>query len=264
MIDKIDYWFLELVVQIPLSFLTIIPYDQRLIKDYHDTQTPYNLTTNQIIDILLRLFQEGYLLAINPANFDLLDTHLINGLLTKAFIPSHKQLETALDRTTFHEIESYDNEFDSEDLYFFLTKKGGEIWESWSKPKWNQYFRKDFFQWESVSQKFWNNSIPPHGRLICCADQEVAKKIIANEHLFYRSSILPYAIKNSEIWETLTPWYPTYWKTLPQGYVVSYQVELVEIDENYYETEELTKDKRQAREWYNKIVNWYTKDFNNL
>ncbi len=254
--SEFDFWFLELVVQSPVSFLTIIPYDQCIVPD--DYQTPSNLTTNQIVDILFRLFQDGYLLAITPADLDSLDTHLINDLLTKAFIPSHEQIKTALDRENFRDYELY-KKLCSSDLYFFLTEKGGKQWESWAKPKWNQFFRRCILDWESVSENLWNNSIPPHRSIISCSSQEIGEKIIAIEHLLDYPQSVRYYIENSAIWKKFTPWHPTYWKTLPCGYVVSYQIERVEVNNCIDESQELTEEKIQAREWYQKIVNWYTR-----
>ena len=45
-------------------------------------------------------------------------------------------------------------------------------------------------------------------------------------------------------------------ETLPSGYAISYQSELITIDEEYDKNKELTEEKKQAREWYNNIRNW--------
>lgn len=252
--SEFDSWFLGLAVESPISFQVIIPYDQCIVPD--DYQTPSNLTTSQMVNILFRLFQNDFLLAITPADLDLLDNHLIDRLLTKAFIPSCKQIKSALDRENFSE-EKRQGEYFEKDLYFFLTKKGGETWESLSKPNWDKYFRRCILNWESVSENTQNNATPPNGSIICCANKKTGEKVIAIEHLLEYSQFIPQYIKNSAIWEKFAPWHPTYWKTLPYGCAVSYQSELVEIDENYYETEESTEEKKQAREWYKNITNWY-------
>lgn len=257
--SKIDCWFLDLALYVPVNFLTIIPYDQCIVPDAY--QTPSNLTTDQIVDVLFRLFQDGFLLAITPADLDSLDTHLINKLLTKAFIPSRKQIKAALDRENFSEEKRCGKYFEKE-LYFFMTQKGGELWETWSQPKWNQFFRRCILNWESVSDILWNNSIPPSGNIIRCANREIGEKIISIEHWLDSPQVIPYSIKDSAIWETFTPWYPTYWKTLSCGYVVSYQVELVEIDEDVEtisKSQELIEKRKQAGEWYRNLINWYTK-----
>ncbi len=257
--SKIDCWFLDLAVKTPVSFRTIIPDDQCIIPAPY--LTPSNLTTNQIIDILFRLFQDGFLLAIAPADLEFLDAPLINELLTKAFIPSREQIKTVLDRENFRDAE-LDSEFYSKELYFFLTEKGGKQWEFCSNPKWNKYFRRCIHNWESVSEILRNNYIPPNGSTLCCANRKIGEKIIAIEHLLERPQFIPYPIKDSAIWETLTPWNPTYWKTLPCGYAVSYQVKLVEVDENVKnpnEPQELIEEIKQARKWYDDVTNWYTR-----
>lgn len=256
MMSEFDFWFLDFVVNFPVIFRLIKPYDQCIVLD--PDITPYNLTTNQIVDILFHLFQNSYLLAITPADLDSLDIPLINELLTKAFTPSRSQIKAALKQGEFSKKERY-SEYYENDLYFFLTEKGGKQWESWAKPKWNQFFRRCILDWESVSENLRNNSISSNGRILRCANREIGEKIIAIQHLLDYPQFVPYYIENSAIWEKITPWHPIYWKTLPCGYVVSYQVEIVEIDNCIDESQELTEEKIQAREWYQKIVNWYTR-----
>jgi len=255
--NQVDCWFLNLVVHFPVTLGLIQPYDQCIAVDPYFT--PSNLKTSQIEDILYRLFQDEFLLAITPEDFDYFDQHtLINNLLTKAFIPSREQIKAGLTQEEFSSIRKDDDEYFKNNLYFFLTKKGGTYWEYWCQPKWNQFFLRCINSWDSVSKKFYNNSIPPRGSAISCAKSEIGEKIIAVEYLLeYPQPIIPQYIEDSAIWETFTPWHPTYWKTLSCGYAVSYQYELVEIDEKSYETEELTEEKKQAREWYKNTRNWY-------
>jgi hypothetical protein len=253
------FWFLDLALYLPVSFLTIRPYDQCFVPD--DYQTPSDLTTSQITDILFDLFHNDFLLAITPADLDTLNTHLLNELLTKAFIPSREQIEAALDRKNFSD-EQRQGKYFEKDLYFFLTKKGGESWEFKSKPQWSQFFRRCILNWEFVSKAFKNNSIPPNGSTICCAEREIGEKIIATKHLFNRDQLIVCPIEKSIIWETFTPWYPTYWKNLSCGYAVSYQAELVEVGENVEntnESQELIEEIKQSEEWYKNLTTWYMK-----
>ncbi|ELS01709.1 hypothetical protein Xen7305DRAFT_00014140 [Xenococcus sp. PCC 7305] len=250
--SKVDFWFLNLAVRTPISFLTVFPYDQCIVPDPY--LTPFKLSTNQIVDSLFNLFQDGFLSTITPADLDSLDTKLVDEILTKAFIPSRKQIKAALDR------ENLDNNYDDKELYYFLTEEGAKKWKSVAKPKWNQFFRRCILDWESVSENLLNNSIPPYGSIFCCANKKFGEKIISIEHLLDDPEFISYPIKNSIIWEKFTPWHPVYWKTLPCGYAVSYQVELVEIDKNIEQSNEssdLIEQKKQAREWYQKISNWY-------
>ena len=255
--SQIDCWFLDLTMSYPVTLRLIKPYDQCIVSDPYFT--PSNLKTSQIVEILYRLFQDGFLLAITPEDFDSLKTTLIQELLIKAFIPSLEQIKAGLTQGKFSSIRKENDTYFEDNLYFFLTEEGGKQWEYWCKPKWNQFFLRCINSWESVSENLWNNSIPPCGSIISCTDKKIGEKIIAIEHLLDTPQIVAYPIKDSVILEKFTPWHPTYWKTLPSGYAVSYQAELVKIDENYYKTEELTEEKKQAREWYKNITNWYTK-----
>lgn len=260
--SHIDSWFLNLTITYPVTLRLIKPCDQCIVTDPYFT--PSSLKTSEIVEILYRLFQDGFLLAITPADFDSLNTYLIQELLKPAFIPSLEQIKAGLTQGKFSSIQKKNNTYFEDNLYFFLTKKGGKQWEYWCKPKWNHFFLRCINSWDSVPEKFYHNSVFPHRIVISCTDKKIGEKIIVIEHLLDTPQVVTHAIKNSEIWETLTPWHPTYWKTLPQGYVVSYQIESVEKEDNINESQELTEEKRQAREWYNKIVNWYTKDLNNL
>ena len=262
--NLIDYWFLNTAIVIPTSFNWIIPYEEYEVSDvYH---TPFNLTTNQIVEVMYRLFKDGILLAITSTDLKSLDSELIDNLLTKCFIPSRKEIKTTLERE--EELLGDVNlelEYREEELLYFVTQKGGQLWEFWSKPKWNQFFRRCILNWESVSENLWNNSIPPYGSIFCCANQEFGEKIISIEPLLDYPDFIPYPIKGSVTWGKFTPWHPTYWKTLPCGYVVSYQVELVKIDKNTEqsnESPELIEQKKQAREWYKNITNWYKNYYN--
>lgn len=257
-IDKVDYWFLDSVIRSSHELHWIIPYDRDFTT--HRDRTPGTLTTNQIVEVMYRLFQDGFLSAITPTDYQLLDSELIDNLLAKSFSPSRQEIKIALYREeNVSGDSSLEPEFEENDLIYFVTKQGGARWESVSQPKWNQYFRGSR-EWETIYQEIWDLYISRKSRIICGADREIIKKILSIERLLEHPQFIRYPIAGTEIWQTFTPWYPVYWKTLPCGYLVSYQVEFVEVDENLEsanKSPELIEQIKQAKEWFWDITHWW-------
>jgi hypothetical protein len=263
MINEIDYWFLDISVEIPISFDLIVPYDRYEVYDAY--LTPYNLTTNQIIETMYHLFQDGLLLAIDSRNLKSLNTTLIKELLTKGFSPSYKEVQIAF-QPKENLVDNSFQEIDEDYLLFFLTEQGGEQWEKISNPKWRQFFHRGTKDWDFIPQAMKDQYYQFNSNTIWCADRDIGAKIIEIEHLFDYPKYCCYPIKGTEIWEILTPWHPTYWKTLPHGYLVNYMVELIEVDKNpnkINESQNLLKQRKDARDWYKNISEWYTNEWVN-
>jgi hypothetical protein len=256
---KTDYWFLDLAIEIPTSFSLIIPYDRSEVLDIY--RTPLDLTLDQIIETMHRLFQDGYLLAITPMNLSSLDTPLISNLSAKGFTPSRRLIKSAFqqEENLCTEEDLY-QEFRDGDLFYFLTEKGGKLWETVSKPKWNQFFRRGSLEWEFMPKFIQNQSPHLNNDTIWCADRDIGTQIIKIEHLLDYPEYVPYPIVGTEKWETITPWHPTYWKTLSSGFAVNYQVEYIELDQNVEylnESQDFINQRKNAREWYKNIAGWY-------
>ena len=145
--------------------------------------------------------------------------------LTQGFIPSRAQIEAALSERL--------------NLFYFLTPQGGQRWESVSNPKWEQYFS-------------WVEGY------LTCASREMAEKILAIRHLLPYGNSRYHVIPETAMWETLTPWQATYWKTLPVGYQVNYQYYIVEKDEMQEQSQELLEQECEAEKYYFRICKWYT------
>ena len=121
MINKIDCWLLDIAMIHPVTLRLITPYDQCTMP--HPRLTPPNLNTSQIEDILYRLFNDGFLLAITPEDFNYFNRNtLINNLLTKAFIPNRQQIKSGLTQVEFSS-KNKDGLYFKDNLYFFLTEK---------------------------------------------------------------------------------------------------------------------------------------------
>jgi len=223
--NKFEYWFLDTAVEMIIGVSWIIPDQQYGLLGIN--RAPLNLSITEIAHILYSLFQQGDLLAFGPSDTDDFD-------LIEKFAPSLSEIEDALE-------EKFP-------LAYFLTPQGGEKWESVSKPKWEQYY-------------IWTQGfdVIDEGQLIC-ANREIAEKLLASSHLFSYGNCRNYIIPGTQVWEILTPWTATYWKTLPIGYYVCYQKRTVEIDENQLSFE-LKERETKAEEERRFLRKWYTDYF---
>ena len=230
--DNLDYWFLDAAITEIIGFSWIIS-DDRHGGEFTIDNLTY-LTINEITGSLHRLFQEGDLLAIYSSELGEVYTDSSTSfeansiLLSKGFIPSYLQINSALKQ--------------EENLFYFLTNKGGELWESVSYPKWNQYYFSAGNEYEHVLQ---------------CHSRKLAEKLLEIQHLldFGRSYHSP-RIETVK-WNFITPWQPTYWKTLSSGYEINYQVTCIDVDMIENEDEALIEKRRQAEKWVKDIKKWY-------
>jgi hypothetical protein len=254
--DKIYYWFIERANTSPHMVALITPYDQ------YDTPRnridldcdPLNLNTKQSINILMDLFEDGTLLGIKSGDLDNMKRDYINlsyqpkmeELLSKSFIPSREEVRRAIENEEIDENES--NRFTGKHLFYFLTPKGGELWESVFKPKWDWYFTR----WSMGDSS-----------VINCTNITTIEKLLSIQHLlsYHGDKYSRYLVSGTEAWQTLTPWQALYWKTLPAGYSISFQTKLIEIDERTNKSQEFREEIRQADEWFKHVQNWYQKDY---
>jgi hypothetical protein len=257
--QEIYYWFIDRASRDPHMVALITPYDR-----YDTPRTrinldddPCNLNTQQSIDILMDLFRQEFLLGIRSGDIDDIQALYNNSphalkieeLVAKSFIPSHEEVRKAIENEELDATE-LDNCFTGKELYYFLTPKGGELWESVFKPKWDWYFTR----WSTGDSS-----------VINCTSSNIIEKLLSIQHLlsYHREKYSRYLVPDTEIWQTLTPWQALYWKTLPISYSISYQTELIEIDERTNKSQEFREEVRQADEWFRSVQNWYQKDYFN-
>ena len=213
--DKLEYWFLDTAVEMVIGLSWVIPDEKYGTLGIN--RAPLNLTVTKIADMLHSLFQQGDLLVTTPS--DLNDFGF-----TRGFTPSYTDIKAALE-----------GQFP---LFYFLIPQGGVRWESVSRPKWEWYFK-----WVEGTE-------PIDEGDLACANRELAEKLLALCHLLSSGNCHSYLIAGTEVWERLTPWQPTYWKTLPVGYRVRYQRSSIEIDELSEQSLELIESEKQATAWY--------------
>ena len=233
--DKIDYWFLDTAISELIGFSWIVP-DEKY-GGLAINRSPLPLSMDEINETLYKLFQNGMLLAIrtddmiNASEAKITLSECYKVFLNKGFAPCHQEIDSALKQEQ------------GETLCYFLTEKGGKLWEDYSRPQWDKY---RFHAGNSKTNTLTSSSY------------EVAVKTIETQHLVDFGGSYHFPIMDTIRWEFFTPWQPTYWKILPCGYEISYQVKCVDTDEIKNESEKLIEERKQAEKWNEKIGNWYS------
>jgi hypothetical protein len=234
--NKIDYWFLNNALTEIISFNWIAPSDRDVDKLIIDSLT--SLKTREVAESLNRLFQNGNLLAISPSELDLVyadsarEYGTNNTLPSRGFIPSYSQIELALKQ--------------EENLFYFLTVQGGELWESVSHPKWNQYYF---------------SAGNGHKHILRCHSHKMAEKLLEIQYLVDFGSCYCSPVVETIEWTLFTPWQATYWKKLPLGYEINYKVTSIDVDDIKDDNDVLTEKRIEAEKWVGGTKNWYTNYF---
>jgi hypothetical protein len=117
-------------------------------------------------------------------------------------------------------------------IYYGLTTQGGAKWEQYSNPNWDRYVDSSL-------------GIDPYEGEIIATTRELAEK-----HLWYPDEDC-LIHSGSEVWEVLSPWQATYWKTLPVGHRVRFEYE--PIEETFW-----NEQIQRQREEYWALAKWYT------
>jgi hypothetical protein len=253
MIDKLDYWFLDIALERFVGINDVVPDRQGFLSI---NRNPLDINLIKMAEILDKLLKQEYLIAFKPYGTigGSTPTNLVK------FIPSKNEILQGLQIGATPEIieysdgtvEKYGNSFN-----FQLTPKGGAIWESISYPKWELYFNSRY-------TKF---GIEGNELLIESANKNLIRKIIAVEHLLDNGGLQNQPMSGKEKWETISPFKLPYWKTSPSGHRLCYEVLVNEIDldlEDLNQTQEFITQRNEARAWYENICsNWYTNYFKN-
>ncbi len=258
--EKIYYWFIDRANRSPQMVALITPYDRYDTPRYEINidYDPLNLNTQQSIDMLMDLFEDELLLGIKSGDLNDIEERYINSshepkieeLLSKSFAPSREEVRKAIEHEDV-KVEKDDSDyFSGEELYYFLTPKGGELWEFVFTPQWDRYFTR----WSTEDSG-----------VINCTNVNIIEKLLSIQYVlsYHREKYSRYLVPDTEIWQTITPWQALYWKTLPTSYSISYQTELIEIDERTNKSQEFREEVRQADEWFRSALNWYQKDYFN-
>ena len=243
--DKIDYWFLNSAIEDIIGFSWIVP---NKIGEIGINCEPLNISIADMALAMERLFQEGNMLAITPNDLNFLyfeekKTLDINLLNQRGYIPSLKEIKNALKQ---QEIEGI---YDNEQIYYFLTTKGGNLWESLSHPEWNK----------KINYELRENYIEVFG-----TDITLIKTFLKKYHLFdYDSYNITSPVLDAQIWNEIIPFQCLYWKTLPLAYKVNCQIRYEKVNrESVDNNRELLNKRKAANNWYYNLAKWYTNYYN--
>ena len=161
---------------------------QAVTSNYSLRVTAYDchLSDAEVVDAADSLFQNGYILT---KVYDECDNECgFDVILTKTGIQDslNGQLQDS----------------------YYLTPSGGAYWESIAHPNWDKFLKLDSLE------------NPREGKVIG-AKREIIEELLALNLLrgLYKQ------IPGTEVWKVMEPWSATYWKTLPKGYEVIYQIE---------------------------------------
>jgi hypothetical protein len=88
-------------------------------------------------------------------------------------------------------------------IYYGLTTAGGKVWERCVSPRWDRY----------ISEAYGDDD----GEIIAADEHIVAECLRWLPHVGIDVS------RHSIVWDALTPWPATYWKSLPSGCRVQFQ-----------------------------------------
>jgi hypothetical protein len=248
----VKYWLLESAVDYIIGFSWIIPDETGGIGI---NMYPLNLTIDKIAVLMEELFQEGKLLAVKSG--DLYDFQFgennedrkFEHLLKVGLIPSVQEIISELN------LPEKSGIYSSDSLYYFLTPLGGRNWESFSKPNWESCFRTKRYGDKLEDLDIF--SIEP----------EIIQKYI-NLYPFIEYNAVDYytdRIDNLEIreWNELSYFRYSYWKIWESACKVTCKIASKNISVNRNHNEELSNQRKKARDWYRQTLKWY-KSVNDL
>ena len=179
--NRFEYWILESAIEIrwPLSDLA---------RDDHclamNRKTDHGMNFDQLFAVLRTLFDNGFLAGQEVPARNMEDRHEEELPDIEGFVPNDNELLDAL-----RGVRRID---------FQLTKKGGAVWESVSKPNWDQFV-----------------NFVDIGKLISrCRD--TLEEYTAMIRDWPSAQHINHQIEN------IQPCQVTYWKSFPEGYLLTF------------------------------------------
>jgi hypothetical protein len=202
--------------------------DAVIFRTYSLSSVAYSrdISHKKLLQAAISLFEQGYIKASVYA--EMYDYHFVdNVVLTSKGIQDHLDKKLNLD--------------------YYLTPEGGAYWEKLSNPDWDRFFIINIDK----------NLRYPQG--ILGAQQKIVKKLFERDCYLFMHKHIPH----TETWQIFTPWSATYWKTLPQGYCLSYQYEYSNFDWEVQEKLPLKLRQKvdRIKSWYAQLRKWYTNPY---
>jgi hypothetical protein len=171
-----------------------------------------------------RLFQKGYI----KAGFRTEDGEFIEDIIL-----NRSQIQAHLDGKS--------------KTFYYLTPEGGALWEALSHADWNKYFGGYSSRTIDINQGLYQS-------VIISQNKELIEELLSLAENLYDRTI----IDGTKVWEDIEFWTPTYWKTLPKAYKVTYQYQCFESCINLNIPQECIAQDRPANRWYPEMLDWYT------
>jgi hypothetical protein len=183
-VSRGQYWLLTRAIEMAIP-LWCLPHR---VAEMH-FQSTHGLDDDQLVAVLRGLFDERRIVAVG-----------------------HRSPPT--DAAIVSEMRSRPPSARENCLYYRLTRRGAELWESLSNPHWGRYLTCCDTLYPSATT-----------RLVEIASQN--RQLITSyaELVFLRSETI---VAGSERRGLLRPWKATYWKWLPFGYRLRFRCRYVE------------------------------------
>jgi hypothetical protein len=174
-----EYWLLETVVElgVDLSALTKPHLGESLNKQ------PHGLSRDQLLADLSRLFAEKLIVAKTADD--------------RPFTPTPGQIVEALDRTSDDMMRG---------TWYFLTPKGGAVWEAFAHPEWTRYVEIYPSSDDNCLTEFRCLSLP----YLQCFFHAMELQGPGTGPDTKKQLVLE--------WDQLEPWDATYWKRFPRAH----------------------------------------------
>lgn len=187
-LSHIEFWLLDLVQEWGDSI------NGTANGNYGNNKKFYPYSISELAEAYERLSAEGWIIGYgvqrNPKDLTL----------------TREQIRFELMRDDIKQ----DTPSNSPEIFYRLTSSGGQVWEAFAHPRWDQYIDGYFEACEG-----------DHPALLeaTCLSREYLQ---AEFELSAADGIE--SIPESIIWSEVKPWDVFYWKTLSLGYRVQYQI----------------------------------------
>lgn len=184
-----EYWLLETVVElpVPICWLNWDGMEEALNKKGH------GMDRSLLIETMSKLFKDGLVIA-----------HKANKWNDSRSLTS-EEIGNALNENPY-----------KKELFYRLTTKGGEHWEAFALPNWENYISDCY---EAI-----NGNEKEKCTLMCPQKERLATSLNSLQ-------CHEYEVENDSIqWDIIQPWQATYWKKLDIGHRVCFLFKYKEKD----------------------------------
>lgn len=193
-----EWWILNSAVEDKYPLAWLV--DPELAMKYN--RRTHGMDSLAVLDVLEHLFAEELLDAEARTNCD--DGRSLGSL-------SREQIRQSLDEDAPGKLNY---------AHYGLTLNGGAAWEAFARPRWEDFLLEER---DDEDSSIWH---------VTCADRR--------RLAYYRSALSTHEKNEAPVRAPIIEigaWSPTYWKTLPNGFRVSYR-EIVETETPVFVEEE--------------------------